>query len=103
MNDLETKAIAGHTKGQSWETFWQLHGDQVKAAEPYNNQRFRRLVRKLSHLLLCGEASGQFGVGDGDPEPWVRDDDVAGVDDDSATAAVLQLNLPFVNTPEPTP
>ena len=94
MTGFEQKAIDGHKQGLGWHAWWQEHGEAVKAVEPYNNQRLHKLVKRLAHILLTGERSGQFAVGDNDPEPWLKDDDTPAVDD-THTNARLQLPLPF--------
>ena len=96
VSDLEKAALEGHAKGLHWHAWWQQHGEAVKAVEPFNNKRLHKLVKRLAHILLTGERSGQFAAGDNDPKPWLKDDDTPAVDD-THTNARLQLDLPFIS------
>jgi len=82
---LERAALAAHRAGQTWAEFWQRHGDAVRQAEPHDRQRFHRLLRRLSALLLCGNSDGH------EPlevvEPWEKADSEASKPSDTATAA----------------
>jgi hypothetical protein len=69
---LERLALDAHDRGVRWSDFWREHGDQVRAAEPYNLQRFRRLVCRLLALVVSGDTDGQQAVGD--DAPWEADD-----------------------------
>jgi hypothetical protein len=73
---LERAALAAHRDGIGWTDFWQQYGIAVREAEPYNRQRYHRLVRHLLHLLTSGEASGEHGVAVGLlwGEDWDDDD-----------------------------
>ncbi len=94
---LERAALAAHRAGESWNSFWQRIGDQVRAIEPYNRPRFRRLHNRLAHLVLTGDESGMYPPGDPDSLPWLGDD---ASPDDVRTVATLQpavqrqLNFP---------
>jgi hypothetical protein len=73
---LERHAIAAHARGERWATFWQAHGEQVRQCEPYNRQRYHRLVRRLLALLTSGDTDGQQPVAVGLlwGEQWDEDD-----------------------------
>jgi hypothetical protein len=74
---LEKAALDCHRDGIGWTDFWQQYGIQVREAEPYNRQRFHRLVRHLLHLLTSGETSGEHPVAVGllwGSEDWEQDD-----------------------------
>lgn len=73
---LERAALAAHRNGQGWSQYWEAHADEVRKAEPWSRQRFKRLVDRLLHLLTTGEPGGQEPPGD-DPEPWLTDDSPA--------------------------
>jgi hypothetical protein len=71
LTPLEQQALAAHEQGTGWNDFWQEHGNEVREAEPFCRERFRRLVQRLAHLVATGDGSGRFGVGDC---PWEADD-----------------------------
>ena len=66
---LERRALQAHATGQTWNAFWAEHGDDARAAEPFNNGRLRKLEHRLHHLVTCGD--GDFWC---DGEPWLEDD-----------------------------
>ena len=68
---LERRAIDAHARGDGWETFWQEHGAQVRAAEPYRRNAYHALVRRLLALVVSGDTDGQEPI---DAEPWRTDD-----------------------------
>ena len=80
IKHLERAALDAHRHGIGWTDFWQRHGVAVREAEPFNRQRYHRLVRHLLHLLASGEASGEHPVAVGLlwGEEW-DDDDAAGL------------------------
>ncbi len=86
---FERAAIDAHKAGQTWPEFWKRYGDSVRHLEPYDRQRFRRLVRRLSHLLTCGNTDGMEPISTGMlwGEPW---------DVDDAEAADLRTNGPSI-------
>ena len=89
IENLERAALDAHGKNRTWDTFWARHGADVRQAEPWDRQRFRRLVSRLLHLLTTGDPAGQFGVGDPDaPNPWEEDDQQA-----AAEARLSQVTL----------
>ncbi len=96
MNSLERLAIDAHHRGETWDEWWAQYGAQVKQAEPYNRLKLRRLVRRLSYLLTCGNTDGQFPPGDEDGiMPWDRDDLAEQDRIDGETHARIQLPLPL--------
>jgi hypothetical protein len=72
MNAIKAQALEAHHRGETWAAFWQQHADTIRKAEPWNRQRFKRLVDRLLHLLTTGEPSGQEPPAIA--EPWERDD-----------------------------
>jgi hypothetical protein len=66
---LERLALAAHAAGKTWAEFWQQHGADVAAAEPWDRRRYHRLVRRLLALVVSGDTDGQEPVGDGWPRP----------------------------------
>jgi hypothetical protein len=58
QRQLERAALAAHTAGHPWATFWQHHGDEVAAAEPFDRQKYRRLVDRLLGLVVAGDVDG---------------------------------------------
>ncbi len=83
---LEQLAIDAHERGLSWCDFWDTHRHAIALCEPFDRGRFHRLVRRLSHLVSCGDLDGHRPAGD--PEPWELDDEGAyPVVSDSETAA----------------
>ena len=96
--DLEQLALDGHRQGIGWHEFWKDHSKVICQAESYDNKKLNKLVRRLSHLLMCGDLDGQRPPGDPDGlEPWERDD-LNDNPNDTITHAHLQLLLPFGNT-----
>jgi hypothetical protein len=85
VKELERLAIDAHHRGETWAAFWNQHGNEVKAAEPYNRQRLRRLVNRLLSLVVSGDLDGQ------EPpsilEPWELDDSEANKPADTGTQA----------------
>ena len=79
IQQLERGAVEAHRRGETWATFWQMHGDAVIAVEPWNRQRFRQLANRLLALVASGDTDGQRPIGDDDVAPW-EVDDVAGCD-----------------------
>ncbi len=68
---LERLANAAHADGVSWHDFWRQHGPHVVALEPWDRAAYHRLVRRLSHLLTCGDLDGQPIANSWPrPEPW---------------------------------
>ncbi|MGA2063171.1 MAG: hypothetical protein ABSG67_22085 [Thermoguttaceae bacterium] len=85
IQDLERRAVDAHARGERWETFWQRHADAIRNAEPFNRDRYRRLIGRLLHLLTTGEPGGQ------EPpsimEPWEQDDNEVNKPADVGTQA----------------
>jgi len=73
---LERAAIAAHRDGMTWRDFWPTVASDVAAAEPWDRDAYRRIVRRLSHLLTCGDMDRMEPAGDGWPRPcpWELDD-----------------------------
>ena len=88
--ELERAAVEAHNRGEAWASFWARVGDEVRRAEPWNAQRYRRLFHKLLALLTSGDDDGTYPPGD--DAPWETDDrtDGLGVVSDTETAARLQ-------------
>jgi hypothetical protein len=72
---LERAAVAAHTRGVGWTAFWELHGAAVRACDPYNAGRYRRLYLRLLSIVTSGDTNGMMPVADDDSlGPWERDD-----------------------------
>ena len=56
---LERLATAAHRRGDTWAAFYPTVAADVAALEPWDRQAYRRLVRRLSRLLTCGDLDGQ--------------------------------------------
>jgi hypothetical protein len=77
---LELLAIDAHRRSLSWCEFWDTHRYSIALAEPWNQQRFHRLVRRLSHLVMCGAFNGVAPIDAGVNVPMARElDDAVGV------------------------
>lgn len=74
QKQLERFAVHAFEHGESWNTFWDKHAAAIKAAEPYDAGRYRRLYQRLLHLLTCGDTNGMMPVADDDATPWEADD-----------------------------
>ena len=100
--ELEAAAVAAHTDGTDWTAFWDRYRHAIALCEPFDRGRFHRLVRRLSHLVSCGDLDGHRPAGD--PEPWELDDEGAyPVVSDSETAARINWGeITPVNTERPT-
>jgi len=59
IRKLEQAAIDAHWRGMRWGEFWPTVADLVEKAEPFDRERYHRLVDRLLHLLLCGDLDGQ--------------------------------------------
>ncbi|GAF79986.1 unnamed protein product [marine sediment metagenome] len=64
---LKRKAVQAHNAGENWQTFFDSVRDEIRAIEPYNLRRYRKLVLDIHRLWLCGD--GKRGCGD-----WWADD-----------------------------
>ena len=72
---LERAALDAFQRGETWAAFWEVHGNEVKAAEPWNRRRFKRLVNRLLSLVASGDTAGMMPVADDDALPWALDDE----------------------------
>lgn len=88
---LERRAVEVHRRGEQWAVFWEQHGDDVRAVEPYNRGRFRRLVDRLLALVCSGDCDGVEPIGDDDAMPWERDDQVSPHDSKTQARCLLPL------------
>ena len=80
-NELKRAALAEFHRGGNWNRFVTDHGHEIKQTEPHDVSRYRTLRGKLLHLVVSGEAAGQYGCGDDDALPqWEADDDTPVVD-----------------------
>lgn len=73
---LERIALDAHRRGLSWSEYWPTVALDVAQAEPHDRAAYRRLVRRLSHLLTCGDLDGATPISTGTlwGEPWEQDD-----------------------------
>ena len=74
IKQLERRATKAHRDGVGWVTFWPTIADAVRAAAPFDRLAYQRLRGRLLHLLLTGETSGMYAIGDDDATPWLDDD-----------------------------
>lgn len=91
---LECHAVDAHRLNWTWDRFWQAHGDATRGAEPWNRQRYRRLVNRLLSLVVSGDTGGMEPAGNG-LEPWEADDQ-AKPHDTITHARLLADSLPGV-------
>jgi hypothetical protein len=72
---LEAAALDAYAAGKTWAEFWQPHGADVAAAEPWDRRRYHRLVGRLLALVVAGNSDGAEPPGDGWPRPcpWELD------------------------------
>jgi len=76
-SELEQAAMEAHRQGVGWIEFHRQYAEAIAQLEPYDRRGYRRLTDRLLHLVVSGDRSGQFGVGDPDaPDPWELDDQV---------------------------
>jgi hypothetical protein len=66
---LENLAISAHRRGDRWVEFWPTVAADVAALEPWDRDAYRKLVSRLSYLLVAGNCDGSEPVGD-----WFVDD-----------------------------
>ena len=72
---LKRAALAAFRAGGDWSGFIAQYGDEVRTAEPYDQTNYHAMRGRLLHLIVSGEASGQFPPNDPDGlDPWERDD-----------------------------
>jgi len=91
---LRLAAIEAFKAGRAWEDFWRGRRAQVARVERPGTPGFDRLQAELLHLVVSGERSGQFGVGDPDAlDPWRADDARPTKPHDTTTRARIQLPL----------
>jgi hypothetical protein len=82
---LERYAIAAHRLNWTWDRFWQMHGEAVRQAEPYDRAKFAKLVARVLALVTSGDLDGQMAVGD--DVPWETDDCLPQAPPDDTTTA----------------
>ena len=59
LTRVERAAVAAHARGDDWTQFWDTHRHAIALAEPWDRQRFHRLVRQLTSLVVAGNADGE--------------------------------------------
>ncbi len=92
---LEHRAIEAHHAGVAWHEYWESHVDLIRESEPDDEQAFDRLVKRLMHLLITGDESGQFPPADPDEiKSWNRDG-AAEQPNETTTRARLQTAFPL--------
>jgi len=64
---LERAAINAHRQGTTWRAFWREHVEDIRRAEPYDSQKYHRLVKRLLALVTSGDTDGMHPVG---TPPW---------------------------------
>jgi hypothetical protein len=88
IQKLEKLAVDAFRDGQGWAQFWEEHAADVRNAEPWSRERFRRLVDRLLSLVTSGDSAGQYPIDDGMAQWEV--DDVRHTPHDTITQARLQ-------------
>ncbi len=88
-NDLRQSAIEAFKAGGDWTRFVAEHGHEIREAEPYDASRYRALRGRLLHIVVSGDAAGQFAAGDPDAIPEWEIDDQAEPPHDTATTCLL--------------
>lgn len=86
---LETAAIRGHRAGTRWADFYAAHREAIEHMRLFDRDGTRRLLRRLTYLLTCGDVDGFKPVGDSDPAPWSRDEAEMNKPHDSLTQACI--------------
>jgi len=82
---------ARNATGTTWCDYWAAHADAVRAAEPYDRGRYRRLVNRLLSLVVSGDTAGQTALGDDDAMPWELDDQPSPHDSKTQARCLLPL------------
>ena len=59
LTKLEQLAIRAHRASTSWSEFWEIHRHTVGMLEPHDRRAYHRVVRRLSHLVTCGDLDGE--------------------------------------------
>ena len=92
LTRVERAAVAAHARGDDWTQFWDTHRHAIALAEPWDRQRFHRLVRQLTSLVVAGNADGERPL-DNPLCPWDEADTEAApillVDDTTTSARCL--------------
>ena len=91
VKHLERAALVAHARGEQWATYWTAHADAIRAVEPYDRGRYRRLVNRLLSLVVSGDTAGQTAVGDDDAVPWELDDQPSPHDSKTQARCLLPL------------
>ena len=90
QDELERAAVAAFARGDTWTQFFADMGPSIRALEPFNARRYRRLTDHLLCLIVAGDVIGHVPVGDDDETPgWVRDDALGEVSDTHTNARLL--------------
>lgn len=74
MAPLERLAVEAYERGETWNQFFETHGDAIRKAEPFNRHRYHRLTFKLMAIVTGGNLDGYEPIGMRDPAPWELDD-----------------------------
>ncbi len=90
VKHLERAALAAHARAEQWATFWAAHADAIRAVEPYDYGRYRRLVNRLLSLVVSGDTAGQTAVDD-DTMPWELDGQPSPHDSKTQARCLLPL------------
>jgi hypothetical protein len=87
---LERLAVDAHARGMTWADFWPPVAADVGALEPWDRQRYRRLVARLTALVAAGNLDGAIPPQDGYGRPmdWELDDLAT-----AATAALVRSGM----------
>jgi hypothetical protein len=99
IKHLERLALEAHGRNEDWSSFHAAHRGLINALEPWDLDARRRLVRRLSLLVVAGDLHGSEPLANGwsEPMPWELDDGAQVVPhypaSDSETAARLQVDI----------
>jgi hypothetical protein len=74
--ELERAAVDAHRRGLPWSQFWPTVAADVIRVEPYDRNRYHKLVGRLVALVAAGDVDGAEPADDGWPRPmpWELDD-----------------------------
>jgi len=79
---LKAAALAEFQRGGNWQEFLAEHREGLLQVEPYDRAKYHGLRDAVRCIVVSGEVSGLYGVGDPDAlNPWVVDDGAHQPDD----------------------
>ena len=81
VKQLEREAARAGRAGMTWSTWWERHGDHVRALEPFHRERFHRLHRRLLVVLMGSRPTP--------PAPWELPDEAGNRTNDPVASAEI--------------